>query len=115
MRMILNDSALSQVSEGGSETRPTPHMNTRFRDGFRGFETIKGASQWRTLIALHATSMSLFDDELRVQVQMILSRTEQSRIARITKAWEQLLATFGCRLRSDHGVHHPEISGLKIV
>jgi hypothetical protein len=58
--------------------------------------------------------MSLFDGELRVQVQMVLSHTEQSRIARITKAWEQLPAMFGYRLRSDHRVHHPEVSGPKI-
>jgi hypothetical protein len=57
---------------------------------------------------------SLFDDELRVQVQLVPSHTEQSRIARITKAWEQLSAMFGCRLRSDHGVHHPEIDGPEI-
>lgn len=30
MGMILNGSGLSQVSEGGSEARPTPHMNAPF-------------------------------------------------------------------------------------
>jgi hypothetical protein len=30
MGTILNGSGLSQVSEGGSEARPTPHMNAPF-------------------------------------------------------------------------------------
>src|ERR1039458_2676045 len=31
MRTMLNGSGPSQVSEGGSEARPTPHMNSLFR------------------------------------------------------------------------------------
>jgi hypothetical protein len=79
-------------------------MNTPLGDGFGGFETINGSSKWRTHFALRATFVSPADGGFRDQIQMALSHVEQSRIACIAKAWEQLSALFGYRLRSDPSI-----------
>lgn len=67
------------------------------------FEALYGSAQWRTYVALHATFMSLADGELRDQVQAALAESEQGRLDRIAKAWEQLTSLFGYRLRPELG------------
>jgi AcrR family transcriptional regulator len=67
------------------------------------FEALFTSPGWRTYIALHATFMSLPDGELREQVRAALARSEHDRIARIAKAWEQLAALLGYRLRPEAG------------
>lgn len=65
------------------------------------FQALYGSAQWRTYVALHATFMSLADGELRDQVRAVLARSEQGRIDRVAKAWEQLTDLFGYRLRPE--------------
>jgi len=67
------------------------------------FEAFCGSPQWRTYLALHATFMSLADGELRDQVQAALARSEQARLARIAKGWQQLAGLLGYRLRPESG------------
>ena len=67
------------------------------------FQTMYGSTGWRTYIALHATVMSLAEGDLRDQVQVALSQTEQAHTARVAKAWEQLVGLFGYRLRPELG------------
>ena len=67
------------------------------------FQTMYGSTGWRTYIALHATVMSLAQGDLRDQVQVALSQTEQAHTARVAKAWEQLVGLFGYRLRPELG------------
>jgi|NGEPerStandDraft_6_1074524.scaffolds.fasta_scaffold17453_4 AcrR family transcriptional regulator len=67
------------------------------------FQTMYGSTGWRTYIALHATVMSLAEGDLRDQVQVALSQTEQAHTARVAKAWERLVGLFGYRLRPELG------------
>ena len=76
------------------------------------FEAVYGSPQWRTYIALHATFMSLVDVDLRQQVQLALSQTEQDRIARIASSWEQISALFGYRLRPELGASFETLATL---
>jgi AcrR family transcriptional regulator len=68
------------------------------------FQTMYGSAGWRTYIALRATVMSLAEGDLRDQVQRALAENEQDHNARVAKAWEQLVALFGYRLRPELGV-----------
>jgi AcrR family transcriptional regulator len=68
------------------------------------FQTLSQSTQWQTYLALHATFMSLADGELRDQVRAALARSEQARLARIVKGWQELAGLFGYRLRPEFGV-----------
>jgi AcrR family transcriptional regulator len=76
------------------------------------FEALHGSAQWRTYIALHATFMSLADGELREEVRATLARSEQRRMARVAKAWEQLAGLLGYRLRPGSGVSFTDLAAL---
>jgi len=65
------------------------------------FQAMRESAGWRTYIALHATFMSLADGDLRDQVQAALAQTERGRLAAVARAWEQLTALFGYRLRPE--------------
>ncbi len=67
------------------------------------FETMYNSPGWRTYIALHATFMSLADGALRDQVQTALAESEHAHTARIARAWQQVTAIFGYRLRPELG------------
>jgi AcrR family transcriptional regulator len=76
------------------------------------FQTMLGSPGWRTYLALHATFMSLADGELRDQVQAALARSEQAHNARIARAWQQLTALFGYRLRPGSGITFEALATL---
>src|SRR5271166_1297087 len=76
------------------------------------FQTLYGSAAWRTYIALHATFMSLADGELRDQVQLALAQSEQARLTRVAKAWEQLAGLFGYRLRPELGATFSTLATL---
>ena len=63
------------------------------------FRALYESPQWRTYLALHATFMSLADGELRDEVQAILARSERDHMAAVARAWQDLAALFGYRLR----------------
>ena len=67
------------------------------------FETMYNSPGWRTYIALHATFMSLADGALRDHVQTALAESEHAHTARIARAWQQVTAIFGYRLRPELG------------
>jgi len=67
------------------------------------FESLSGSAQWRTYVALHATFMSLADEELRRQVQAALAESEREHLNRVASAWEQLAGLLGYRLRPELG------------
>jgi AcrR family transcriptional regulator len=67
------------------------------------FEAFCRSPEWRTYFALRATFMSLADGELRDQVQAALARSEQARLARIVRGWQQLAGLLGYRVRPEAG------------
>jgi AcrR family transcriptional regulator len=76
------------------------------------FEAVYGSTEWRTYLALHATFLSLADGQLRDEVQAILARSEQNRIALIAAAWERLAGLFGYRLRPELAITYETIATL---
>jgi AcrR family transcriptional regulator len=67
------------------------------------FQTLYGSPEWRTYLALHATFLSIADEELRDQVQEVLAQSERDHIARVASAWERLTGLIGYRLRPELG------------
>jgi len=67
------------------------------------FEAFCRSPEWRTYFALHATFLSLADGELREEVQAALARSEQARLARIVRGWQQLTGLLGYRVRPEAG------------
>lgn len=65
------------------------------------FETMFGSTEWRTYLALHATFLSVADDDLRRDLQRALAESESAFITRIARGWEQLAGLFGYRLRAE--------------
>jgi AcrR family transcriptional regulator len=65
------------------------------------FETMFGSTEWRTYLALHATFLSVADDDLRRDLQTALAESERAFITRIARGWEQLAGLFGYRLRAE--------------
>jgi hypothetical protein len=63
-----------------------------------------GSTEWRTYLALHATFLSVADEELRNDLQAALAKSERGFIGRISDSWEQLAGLLGYRLR-------PEVQG----
>jgi AcrR family transcriptional regulator len=76
------------------------------------FETMYHSPGWRTYIALHATFLSLADGALRDQVQTALAESEHAHNVRIARAWQQLTAIFGYRLRPEVGVTFESLATL---
>ena len=68
----------------------------------RDFETMLTSTEWRTYLALHATFLSVANDDLREELQAALARSEQSFSGRVAASWELLCGLFGYRL-------HPEL------
>ena len=65
------------------------------------FQSILGSPGWRTYLALHATFSGLSDGELRDQVQAALAHAEADHVALVARAWHQIAALFGYRLRPE--------------
>ncbi len=65
------------------------------------FQTLSGSPEWRTYLALHATFLSIADDELRDQVREALAQSERDHIARVARAWQHVAGLFGYRLRPE--------------
>jgi AcrR family transcriptional regulator len=74
------------------------------RAALNDFETMFGSTEWRTYLALHATFLSVADEELRSDLQAALATSERGFISRIADSWEQLAGLLGYRLR-------PEVQG----
>ena len=74
------------------------------RAALNDFETMFGSTEWRTYLALHATFLSVADEELRNDLQAALATSERGFISRIADSWEQLAGLLGYRLR-------PEVQG----
>lgn len=76
------------------------------------FHALRGSAEWRTYIALHATYLSLADDELRSQVQAALAESERDHVARVAAAWKLLTHQFGYRLRPETGSTFEDLAAL---
>jgi AcrR family transcriptional regulator len=76
------------------------------------FQALHGSPEWRTYIALHATYLSLADDELRSQVRAALTESERDHVARVAAAWELLTSLFGYRLRPETGSSFEDLAAL---
>jgi AcrR family transcriptional regulator len=76
------------------------------------FETMYSSPGWRTYLALHATFLSLADGTLRDQVQAALAESERTQNERVARAWQELTAIFGYRLRPGSGVTFETLATL---
>ena len=76
------------------------------------FETMYSSPGWRTYLALHATFLSLADGTLRDQVQAALAESERVHNARVARAWRDMTAVFGYRLRPGSGVTFESLATL---
>jgi AcrR family transcriptional regulator len=76
------------------------------------FDTLSASVEWRTYVALHATFMSLTDDELRSQVQAALAASEREHLDRVARAWERLASLLGYRLRAEVGASFDDLAAL---
>ncbi len=65
------------------------------------FDTMLGSTEWRTYLALHATFLSVADEQLRDELKAALAASEQGFINRIAGSWEQLAGLLGYRLRPE--------------
>lgn len=76
------------------------------------FQTLRDSAEWRTYVALHATYLSLADDELRSQVQAALAQSEQEHAERVAAAWKLLTGLLGYRLRPETGATFHDLAVL---
>ena len=76
------------------------------------FQALYASTEWRTYLALHATFLSLTDGTLRDQVQAALAESEQAHNARVARAWREMTAVFGYRLRPGSGVTFDTLATL---
>ena len=76
------------------------------------FEALSGSPEWRTYIALHATYLSLADDELRSQIQASLAQSERDHVARVAASWDLLAGLFGYRIRPETGSTFEDLAAL---
>lgn len=76
------------------------------------FETMYSSPGWRTYLALHATFLSLADGTLRDQVQAALAESERVQNTRVARAWRELTAIFGYRLKPGSGVTFETLATL---
>lgn len=65
------------------------------------FETMRGSTEWRTYLALHATFLSVADEDLRDELRTALAESEQAFIRRIAASWKTMAGLFGYRLRPE--------------
>jgi AcrR family transcriptional regulator len=71
------------------------------RGALNDFETMSGSTEWRTYLALHATFLSVADEQLRSDLQAALAKSERGFIGRIAWSWEHLAGLLGYRLRPE--------------
>jgi AcrR family transcriptional regulator len=76
------------------------------------FQTLSASPGWRTYVALHATFLSLTDEELRRQVQAALAQSERDHIAAVAGAWEHMCGLLGYRLRPELGASFEDLAAL---
>ncbi len=76
------------------------------------FRSLLGSPRWRTYVALHATFLSLADEQLRREVQAELAASEHEQIAAVAAAWELLTRVFGYRLRPETGATFTDLATL---
>ncbi len=76
------------------------------------FQALRDSAEWRTYVALHATYLSLADDELRSQVQAALAQSERDHVESVAAAWELLAGLFGYRLRPETGTTFKDLAVL---
>jgi AcrR family transcriptional regulator len=67
------------------------------------FETFYRSAEWRTYFALQATFLSLPDGDLRSEVQIALTASEQALTTRIAAAYTWVANLIGLRLRPEVG------------
>lgn len=76
------------------------------------FQALSGSAEWRTYIALHASFISLADDELRRQVQAALAESEREHLAQVATALKQLASLLGYRLRPELSATFGDLAAL---
>ncbi len=67
------------------------------------FDTMRASAEWRTYLALHATFLSVDDEELRNDLQAALAESERDFISRVAAGWQRIVEAFGYRLRPELG------------
>jgi AcrR family transcriptional regulator len=102
-------SLIKRVAAERMDWLETPELRQRLvvellrRLSVLDFQTLYGSPEWLTYLALHATFLSIADEDLRDQVQAALAQSEHDHIARVASAWERLTGLIGYRLRPELG------------
>ncbi len=94
------------------DRRPELILELIRRGAVPEFETMHRSTEWRTYLALHATYLSVADDELRRDLQEALARSERDFIGRIAAAWQRLVGLFGYRLRPALGATFEDFASM---
>jgi AcrR family transcriptional regulator len=79
------------------------------------FTTMLGSTEWRTYLALHATFLSVGDEDLRHDLEIALARSERDFVDRVAAAWRRLSALLGYRLRPELGGTFETFAGTAIA
>jgi AcrR family transcriptional regulator len=80
--------------------------------GRHDFETMLGSVEWHTYLALHATFLSVVDENLRTDLRAALLASERTFIGRIASSWERLSSLLGYRLRPGSGATFEGIANM---
>ncbi len=79
------------------------------------FLTMYGSTEWRTYLALHATFLSVADEELRHDLEVALVASERDFVGRVAAAWELLAKLLGYRLRPETGGSYESFARIAIA
>src|SRR3954463_8007201 len=79
------------------------------------YQSILASPAWRTHLALHATFSGLADGDPRDQVQAALAQAEAGHVALVARAWQQIAALFGYRLRPELAASYETLATLLVA
>ena len=74
------------------------------------FDAIRGSTDWRTYMALHATFLSLDDGDLRDDVRRSLAGCERGYLARVARSYEEMSHLIAYRLRPELGAGYDDLA-----
>jgi AcrR family transcriptional regulator len=76
------------------------------------FYTMRASVEWRTYLALHATFLSVVDQELRNELREALTQSDRAFIERLAASWQRLATLLGYRMRPEVGATYETVATL---
>jgi AcrR family transcriptional regulator len=112
---------IRQIILGHRDWLATPELRDQLlleliRQGSENdFLTMYGSTEWRTYLALHATFLSVADEQLRHDLEVALAASERNFVGRVAAAWELLAKLLGYRLRPETGGSYESFARIAIA